>query len=402
MAALRQGILALFVLLAAAAGAHGQQLPSLTDARLTTTAERARLIIDLSAPANFRFFALADPMRIVVELEAAAVAFDPGAHSRMEGLVAEYRIGMINASRARAVLSLTAPAKIQQAYVLDAAGGEPARLIVDLIPDTTEGFALQVATVAPEDVVPPTVPVPPEDSVQPPEIPVVPAEHRYLIVIDPGHGGIDGGARGPDGLLEKDIVLRFGIDLQERLLATGKFDVALTRDTDEFLTLEQRVALARQNRADLFISLHADSFNQPQVRGTAIYIRDEEATDVLDKVLAEQENKVDLLAGFNPPAGDDAVVDILVDLMRVETRRRAFSAAQTIVDALGRSVQLRELPLRRADFFVLQAPDVPSLMVELGFLSNPDDRMNLGDESWRVEVAGALAEGIEHYFESAN
>jgi N-acetylmuramoyl-L-alanine amidase len=88
--------------------------------------------------------------------------------------------------------------------------------------------------------------------------------------------------------------------------------------------------------------------------------------------------------------------------MRVETRRRAFSAAQTIVDALGRSVQLRELPLRRADFFVLQAPDVPSLMVELGFLSNPDDRMNLGDESWRVEVAGALAEGIEHYFESAN
>ena len=402
MAVLRRQILALLLLLLAAAGAFAQQLPSLTDARLTTTPQRARLIIDLSAPANFRFFALGNPMRIVVELEAGAVSFDPGAHSRMEGLVADYRIGMINASRARAVLSLSAPAKIQQAYVLDAAGGEPARLIVDLIPDTEEGFAAQVAAVSPEDVVPPTVPIPPEDSALPPRVPVVPAEDRYLIVIDPGHGGIDGGARAPDGLLEKEIVLRFAIDLQGRLLATGKFEVALTRDTDEFLTLEQRVALARQNRADLFVSLHADSFNQSQVRGAAIYIRDEQATDVLDKVLAEQENKVDLVAGFNPPAGDEAVVDILVDLMRVETRRRAFSAAQAIVDALGRSVQLREFPLRRADFFVLQAPEVPSVLVELGFLSNPDDTLNLGDESWRLEVAGAVARGIEHYFESGD
>ncbi|MEX1179426.1 MAG: N-acetylmuramoyl-L-alanine amidase [Cucumibacter sp.] len=392
---------ALVVGVAAIAAAQEVALPTLTDARLSTTLERARLVIDLSAPANFRFFSLGEPMRLVVEIETGGVGFDRGAHVPTGGLVADYRIGMIDATTARAVMTLSGPAKVQQAYVLEAAGDQPARLIVDLVPDTPAGFAAQVAAVAPEDVVPPAPPVP--EAVSPevvgPEAPMVPAAERPLIVIDPGHGGIDSGANTPDGILEKTIVLRFALDLQAILVATGKFDVALTRDSDEFMALEQRVALARRNHADLLVSLHADSFDQPQVRGAAIYTRDETATDVLAKVLAEQENKVDLLAGFNAPVEDAAVVDILVDLMRTESRRRAFRAALAIVDELERSVELRRFPLRRADFFVLQAPEIPSILVELGFLSNPDDTLNLSDEAWRLEVAEAVARGIGHYFD---
>ncbi|HUV32690.1 MAG TPA: N-acetylmuramoyl-L-alanine amidase, partial [Devosiaceae bacterium] len=214
------------------------------------------------------------------------------------------------------------------------------------------------------------------------------------------HGGIDGGARADNGLLEKTVVLGFALELQEILIETGKFDVALTRDSDQFLTLEQRVTLARQNRADLMVSLHADSFEQGVVRGASIYTRDEQATDVLDKVLADQENRVDLLAGFTPPEADAAVIDILVDLMRRDSRRRAFRAASDIVAELERTVRMRRFPLRQADFFVLQAPEVPSILVELGFLSNLEDTTNLGDEAWRGRVAGALAKGIEAYFDA--
>lgn len=370
-------------------------LPMLTGARLSTTDERARLVIDLSAPANFRFFAVDQPARIVVEIEAGAMAFDPPPQPGAPGLVSEYHVGMVDEQLARAVMMVSGPVQVQQAFVTEPAGDQPARLIVDLIPDTTEGFAASIASVQTPETAEPATRAPPTAEPQAPATTV----GRPLIVIDPGHGGIDSGARAANGLLEKTITLRFALDLQRALAATGKFDVALTRDSDRFVSLSQRVALARGNHADLMVSLHADSFEQPGVRGASIYTRDEGATDALDKVLAEQENKVDLVAGFSPPQADGAVVDILVDLMRREARRRAYLVAAAIIDELERSVTMRRFPLRRADFLVLQAPEVPSILVELGFLSNPDDISNLAAEEWRDRVAGALARGIADYFE---
>ncbi|UXN72713.1 N-acetylmuramoyl-L-alanine amidase [Devosia sp. A8/3-2] len=220
------------------------------------------------------------------------------------------------------------------------------------------------------------------------------------MVIDPGHGGIDSGAEAANGIKEKDIVLAFALKLQQLLIESGRVDVALTREDDTFLRLEERVALARSNKADLFISLHADSFQQPEIRGASVYTRDENATDVLDKVLADNENKTDVIAGFTMPQMAPEVVDILIDLMRREMRVQSYMAAQAIVHQLEPSVELRRFPVRQADFFVLQAPDVPSVLIELGFLSNATDMANLMQSDWQERTANALAQGISTYFDS--
>jgi N-acetylmuramoyl-L-alanine amidase len=224
---------------------------------------------------------------------------------------------------------------------------------------------------------------------------------RPLIVLDPGHGGVDNGASTPNGVHEKDITLAFALHLQKVLIDSGRFDVALTREDDTYLTLNQRVDLARQNKADLFLSLHADSFQQPEIRGASVYTRDENATDVLDKVLADGENRYDIVAGFAVPQATPAVMDILVDLMRREMRKSSYLAASALIRQLEPSVALRRFPVRQADFFVLQAPDVPSVLVELGFLSNASDIANLQKSDWRDRVVDALARGIADYFDSA-
>lgn len=372
-------------------------LPEIIDARVTTTEQRARLILDLSGPTEFAIASLDAPNRIAVDVKVEALRFTVPADVAGSGVVSGYTIEMAEAGRARVLLTLAEPAQMQQAYVLDAVADQPARLVLDLILDTPEAFAARVAkdlaaAMANQGVAPQM------DSTDPGTHVPVP-ETRPLVVIDPGHGGIDNGASAPNGVKEKDIVLAFALQLQDVLVQSGRFDVALTREDDSFLRLEERVALARENKADIFISLHADSFQQKEIRGASVYTRDENATDVLDKVLAESENKTDIIAGFAMPEMTPAVVDILVDLMRRQMRRQSFLAAQAIIRQLEPSVTLRRFPVRQADFFVLQAPDVPSILVELGFLSNGNDIANLQKNDWRDRVVDALARGIADYFD---
>ena len=414
-------------------------------ARVTTTVDRARLILDLTQPSKFAIVTLANPDRIAVDVKAGALKFDTPTPPAGLGLVTGYDVAMPAPGRARATLNLAQPAQVQQAYVLDAFGDQPARLVVDLIPDSPENFAKRVAadlasgastspTLADASTPPggsesnpatptpsaPAAPATPATSApvasaaspaaQPPAgtgaasppatapTEAAPTKARPLIVIDPGHGGIDSGARA-SGLLEKNVVLAFALKLQAVLVKSGRFDVALTRTDDTYLTLEQRVALARANKADLFVSLHADTFQQPQIHGASIYTRDEQATDVLDKVLADNENKSEIVAGFAVPTMTPAVVDVLVDLMRRQMRKQSYIAAEAIIHELQPSVELRRFPVRQADFFVLQAPDVPSMLIELGFLSNADDIANLTRPEWQDRVADALARGFAAYFD---
>lgn len=373
-------------------------LPTAIDARVTTTADRARLIVDLSAPTEFAIASLEGPDRIAVDVRVGGLDFAAPPDVAGEGVVASYTIAMADTGRARTMLTLNRPAQVQQAYVLDAVADQPARLVVDLITDTPEGFAARAAadlaaSLANQGVAPATASTDPGTHTPVPET-------RPLVVIDPGHGGIDNGASAPNGVHEKDIVLAFALELQEVLIESGRFDVALTREDDSYLTLNERVDLARRNKADLFISLHADSFQQREISGASVYTRDERATDILDKVLADNENKTDIIAGFAVPEMQPAVVDILVDLMRRQMRRQSFLAAQAIIHQLEPSVTLRRFPVRQADFFVLQAPDVPSILIELGFLSNAADIANLQKSEWRDRVVSALARGIAHYFET--
>ncbi|MHA6690509.1 N-acetylmuramoyl-L-alanine amidase [Devosia sp. A449] len=370
-------------------------LPNVMDVRVSATPERARLVIDLADRTEFALVSLSDPDRLAIDVRAATLSVpEPNGEPAGEGMIADYQVEQAAPDRVRTTLVLSAPAQVQQAYVLDPFEDQPARLVVDIIPATADEFAANVArdlagTVAPVA----TAPTPAGGS----ELPIA---TRPLVVIDPGHGGIDSGAETATGIREKDIVLAFALRLQELLVGSGRFDVALTRQDDTFLRLEERVALARTNKADLFISIHADSFQQPEIRGASVYTRDEKATDVLDKVLADSENKTDVIAGFAMPQMAPAVVDILLDLMRREMRHLSFMAAQAIVHQLEPSVELRRFPVRQADFFVLQAPDVPSVLVELGFLSNADDMANLLQGQWQDRTADALARGISTYFDS--
>lgn len=371
-------------------------LPNVIDARVTVTPERARLVIDLATKTEFSFVSLEAPQRLAVDVRAGTFsvpesAGEPGG----EGVVSAYAIEQAAPDRVRTTLTLSGPAQVQQAYVLDPFDGQPARLVVDIIAATPEEFAANVERDrAASASLAPAASTPAGGS----ELPIA---TKPLVVIDPGHGGIDSGAETSHGVKEKDIVLAFSLRLQQLLVESGRFDVALTREDDTYLRLEERVALARANKADIFVSIHADSFQQPEIRGASVYTRDENATDVLDKVLADNENKSDVIAGFTmPQTMAPEVVDILLDLMRREMRVQSFMAAQSIVHQLEPSVALRRFPVRQADFFVLQAPDVPSVLVELGFLSNASDIANLMQSEWRDRTAEAIARGISTYFDS--
>ncbi|MBS3848204.1 N-acetylmuramoyl-L-alanine amidase [Devosia sp. BSSL-BM10] len=378
-------------------------LPNVMDVRVTVTPERARLVIDLAAKTEFSLVSLSEPDRLAIDVRAATLTVpEPVATPSEEGVISEYRVEQAGPDRVRTTLMLSAPAQVQQAYVLDPFEDQPARLVVDIIPASAGEFATNVARdlATAQDMAALGAVVPVTDSSTPAGGSELPIATRPLVVIDPGHGGIDSGAEAAGGIKEKDIVLSFALKLQQLLVDSGRFDVALTREDDTFLRLEERVALARTNKADIFISIHADSFQQPEIRGASVYTRDENATDVLDKVLADSENKSDVIAGFAMPQMAPEVVDILLDLMRREMRHQSYTLAQSIVHQLEPSVTLRRFPVRQADFFVLQAPDVPSVLVELGFLSNASDMANLLQGDWQSRTADALARGISSYFDS--
>ena len=387
---------------APAAEAVSDAIPALLDSRVTATQDRARLVLDLTAPTEFAVSTVAEPMAVMVELRAQTGDGGQENQPAGDGLITSYRIEAPADERVRVTLALAGPAQVQQSYILEAFDDQPARLVIDLVPDTAANFAANAQGTQPDEPVEEAeaeaAPALSGEQTAPGETVTASDAVRPLVVIDPGHGGVDGGARATNGLEEKTIVLAFALKLQNLLVETGRFDVALTRDTDTFLTLSERVALARNNQADLFISLHADSFDQPDVRGASIYTRGDLATSELDRVLAENENRVDLLAGFSPPE-EESAVDVLVDLLARETRRQSYLAGQALIEQLEPSVQLRRFPLRQADFFVLNSPDIPSVLIELGFLSNSDDTANLTTDAWLDRVAAALARGVAVYFD---
>ena len=377
-------------------------LPDLVDARVSNADNRARIVFDLSDKTLFALVSLDNPMQIAIDIRAANIKFDKNILLAGEGLIKSVVIEQKQPKRIRTLLALSDYAQVQQAYILEPFDQQPARLVVDIVPTSEQQFLANVAkdlafsqNIAKNNSVDNIALV--DNSTAPGELNQQ-LSSRPLIIIDPGHGGIDGGAQTQSGLKEKSIVLAFANTLQDILNATGSYDVALTRSDDSFISLSDRVNLTRQNKADLFISIHADSFNQPTVGGISIYVRDEEATDVLDKVLAENENKVDIIAGLVPPNIDQHASSALIDLMRREMRRQAYIVANNMIEQLKPSVNLRKFPIRKADFYVLQSPDVPSVLIELGFLSNIKDIENLTAKGWSERVAQSLARGIAVYF----
>ena len=249
---------------------------------------------------------------------------------------------------------------------------------------------------------PPPVVTPVSVAAPPPIMPAEPERKRNdgppVIVIDPGHGGVDPGAIGVSGIYEKFITLAVARDLKDALEKTGRYRVHLTRDRDVFIRLRDRISIARQFNADLFVSLHADAVQNPQIRGLSVYTLSQNASDAEAQALAEKENKADLIAGVNLSHESADVANILIDLAQRETMNRSAGFASDIVDEVGREQALLGNTHRFAGFAVLKAPDVPSVLVEMGYLSNEAEERDLRQPQYRTKLAKSVARAIDRFF----
>ncbi|MDQ0393787.1 N-acetylmuramoyl-L-alanine amidase [Labrys monachus] len=380
---------------APAAGA--QAAFTATDARLVGDEKRTRLIVDLTGPTadlNFHAFVLADPYRVVVDLPEIAfdIPQDAGKHAR--GLVSAYRFGLIAVARSRIVLDANAPVSVDKSFLLDAADGQPARLVIDLVKTDRATFMHTVATQQGSEVTPNAGSPSPPTNLLPESQPGLP-----VVVVDPGHGGIDAGATSRDGAQEKNIVLAFAKILARKINDTGRYRAVLTRDDDTFITLMGRIQFARANKASLFISVHADTLHDPfGVRGATIYTLSDKASDTESARYAEKENKADAIAGVDLASEPGDVADILIDLTRRETKSFSNRFANVLIDEFRSAATLNKNPHRSAGFLVLTAPDIPSVLLELGYLSSRDDVKLLTSDGWRDHAADAVLTAVDAFF----
>ena len=217
------------------------------------------------------------------------------------------------------------------------------------------------------------------------------------VVLDPGHGGIDPGAE-RDGYSEKDLMLTFAREVKDHLLRAGQMQVILTREDDSFVSLESRLAITRHAEADLFISFHADALGEGHAHGATVYTLSETASDDASAALAERHDRDDLLAGVNLEGQDDTIANVLMELARLENHPRSENLANAVVLGLDQAgAPLHKVPRRGAGFSVLKAPDIPSVLVEVGFLSSDRDRNNLIDPDWRADMAAAIAQAVQSW-----
>ena len=237
-------------------------------------------------------------------------------------------------------------------------------------------------------------------SAQPPRKPTPPVRRVPTVVIDPGHGGADPGAISQDGVYEKEIALATAREFARALTAQGTYRVVLTRSTDEFLPLRERVARARAWKADLFLSIHADALPGTNIRGLSVFTLSAQASDREAAALAVSENRADLVGGVNLSRQPRDVGKILLDLTLRQTNNLSITLARDLVDQLGREVVLLERPQRSADFAVLTAPDIPSALVELGCLSNTAERRLLQQRAYQQRLARGLVRAVETFFAS--
>jgi N-acetylmuramoyl-L-alanine amidase len=219
-----------------------------------------------------------------------------------------------------------------------------------------------------------------------------------VVVIDPGHGGVDPGTIGVSGAQEKDVVLAFARTLKEALEASGRYEVVMTRDKDVFLTLRDRVRVAREHKAELFIALHADSIRRSSVRGATVYTLSDKGSDAEAEALAQKENRADIIGGVDLGGESEEITGILIDLAQREAKSHSTYFAKQLARGMKPVTRFTSRPIRSAGFRVLKAPDVPSVLLELGYLSSSADEKLLTSKAWRNKVSKAVAGAVDDYF----
>lgn len=430
------------------APAAATRIPIVTDARLAGDGKQTRFVLDLDKAIQFRAFTLADPYRVVVDIPQVSFHLPEGTGMSGRGLIKAFRYGMVMPGGSRIVFDLAGPARIANSYVLDSANGQPTRLVLELEAvdgatfaqslgtqtqsESRTGIGTETSTESKAEPEPEPRPTPPvadatpvvssapvgsapvistraivaapsiaAPSISTPETAPVakpaPADTRPVVVIDPGHGGVDNGTQSGGEIIEKDIVLAFAQALRDRLEKSGKYHVVMTRTDDTFIPLADRVQVAHGQGAALFISIHADALpkGEGEAEGATIYTLSDRASDAEAERLAENENRADAIGGVNLTEAPVDVADILIDLAQRETRTFSNRFARILMGEMKTAVKLHKRPLKSAGFRVLKAADVPSVLVELGYVSNKQDLDNMVSDSWRTRAVGSMARAID-------
>lgn len=410
--------------------------------RLGVHESKTRIVFDLSEVEDFRAFVLQDPWRLVIDMPTFAWQNNKVSLPPRSG-VSSVRHGALNGGISRIVLDLDQTHVIQSAFHIKRTPAKPPRLVIDVRPASMSEYMAQKGkiygkltvdrtaaskktssastdgrmagkTASPAAAVKqvdnrPVVSDAVRPSVKPTVDNVVYQQKqakpfvRHTVVIDAGHGGADPGAIGANGVFEKNVVLAIAKDLKRKLERTGRYNVLLTRDTDKFIRLYKRVEFARNNNADLFVSIHADTIGKSSVRGASVYTLSEKASDAQTAKLAARENKADQIAGVDLSHEDKQVADILVDLVMRDTMNQSNFLANTLVVNMKQDgMRVLENPHRSAGFAVLKAPDIPSILIEVGFLSNRSEAAMLSRSDYRGKVANSIMSGVEAYFSTVD
>ncbi len=361
--------------------------PVVTGIRLGEQPDATRFVIDLSESVEFSVFTLDDPYRLVIDLPPVAWSLAPGIEASRLGVVQGFRYGRFDSQTSRLVVDMAEPVEVVSAFVIPPQGPSQYRLVLDL---RGIGRGAFLAALRPSPA--------PAQRTQPVSILEVRPEGKPVIAIDPGHGGLDPGTIGVTGIQEKHVTLAMALELGQALEKSGKFEVVLTRDSDVFVPLRERVARARAAGAELFLSLHADSVGNATVRGASVYTLSETASDKEAAELASKENQADVIGGVDLGQQTNDVAAILISLAQRESMNASASFANRLIPELESQGRVLRNTHRFAGFAVLKAPDVPSVLVELGYLSNRTDESLLSASSSRRTLIEAITRAVGGYF----
>ncbi|WMS42542.1 N-acetylmuramoyl-L-alanine amidase [Acuticoccus sp. MNP-M23] len=350
-------------------------------AAFSANADATRFVLELDGETSHRVFVVDEPARMVIDFDGVAFELEEAVSGA--GVVSGWRYGPLGPDTSRIVFDLNQPALLARDFFLPAMAGRPGRLVLDMKRVSQARFAAAARNAVANLNAP---------------LPAVDPSDEIVVVLDPGHGGIDPGAVARDGILEKEIALAFANRLRDHLEEVGGLTVHLTRSDDRFLSLNRRIRIARAYGADLFISIHADAAPQDYVEGATIYTLSERPSDAQAAALAARENLADQVSGAVEPDLQEDVSGILADLMRRETKAFSLTFADNAVGALAPVMKMNSNPHRYARFRVLMAHDMPSVLLELGYLTNEDDARRLKDVTWQDDAAIALRDAVADFF----
>jgi len=366
------------LLLLACVGTDAAEVRNL---RVWAGPDSTRAVLDLDQRVEYRLFTLDNPSRVVIDIEGISLGRALELDEEHSGVIRSVRHGIREGSDLRVVLDLEDRAR-PQSFLLDPAGEYGHRLVVDLYPENAQspGERVREAVRSSMD-----------------------GERDMIVAIDAGHGGEDPGAVGPSGVFEKTVTMALAREIERRINEEPGIRGVLIRTGDYYVPLQERYERARKARADLFLSIHADAFRDFRVRGSSVYVLSRRgASSEAARLLAQSENRADLVGGVKLDRGDDVLNSVLLDLSQNVAMEYSSGAAEAILRQLGRVGKQHRSQVERANFVVLRSPDVPSVLVEVGFISNPQDEANLNSSSHRERIAQAVVDGVrEHLFDTA-